>query len=189
MKHILFITALIVSISVQGQTGTVSITQEPATINNIISQPVGVGEQIKIDKSQRWRLDGNKYLTGGLMLLAGAAKGFNETLWFHWGYFHRKLPKFNPQWFNPRISSFNKYKDQDPDKGAKFPLSTSALVMFTDQYHLNNFINRASIAAAIVIKIGQKKRPFKQYVFDMLYYTATYQAGWCLTYLPFTPND
>jgi hypothetical protein len=146
-------------------------------------------QQVKIDKSQRWRLNGNKLLTGGLIFIAGAAKGFNETLWFHWGFFHLKVPGANPQWFNPRVSSLNKYKDADPSKGARFPLSTSALVMFTDQYHLNNFLFRAGIATAIVIKIGEKKRPFRQYVFDMLYYTAAYQAGWSLTYLPFIPND
>jgi hypothetical protein len=186
MKLILTLTAIVLSIAANSQVGIANVAREPI-ITRINSQPAG-GE-IKINESERWQLNGNKYLTGGLMFLAGAAKGFNETLWFHWGYFHRKLPKANPQWFNPRVSSLNKYKDHDPDKGARFPLSTSALVMLTDQYHLNNFINRASIAAAIVIKIGQKKRPFKHYVFDMLYYTATYQAGWCLTYLPFTPND
>lgn len=29
--------------------------------------------------------------------------------------------------------------------------------MFTDQYHLNNFIQRAAITAALVIKIGEGK--------------------------------
>jgi hypothetical protein len=47
----------------------------------------------------------------------------------------------------------------------------------TDQYHLNNLIHRASMTAALVIKIGEGKRKFKQYVFDALYYTAAYQLG------------
>jgi hypothetical protein len=187
MKLVIILTALIFSVAAHGQGSTDNVVPEQLPVSSIDLKTNPA--QVKIDKSQPWQLSGNKLLTGGLMFVAGAAKGFNETLWFHWGYFHRKLPKANAQWFNPRISNLNKYKDGDPDKGAKFPLSTSALVMLTDQYHLNNFLNRASIAAAIVIKIGQKKQPFKQYVYDMLYYTATYQAGWCLTYLPFTPND
>jgi hypothetical protein len=57
--------------------------------------------------------------------------------------------------------------------------------MFTDQYHLNNFINRASLTAALVIKIGDGKRPFGHYAIDFLFYTVCYQAGWALTYVPF----
>ena len=90
----------------------------------------------------KWKMSGNKYLTGGLMIVAGAAKGFNETLQFHWKAFHAKFPKANPQWYNPAISWRNKYKDGDPNKGAKFPFSTNVLVMTTDQYHLNNFFEK-----------------------------------------------
>jgi hypothetical protein len=133
--------------------------------------------EIKIGGPQRWRLNGNKLWTGGLVMLAGAAKGFNETLEFNWHGFAAAFPKANPQWFWPQKSYTNKYKDNDPAKGAKFPLSTSALVFLTDQYHLNNFIQRSAITAALVIKIGEGKKPFRQYVFDALYYTACYQAG------------
>lgn len=137
----------------------------------------------------KWKMNGNKYWTGGLILVAGAAKGFNETLQFHWKAFHAKFPKANPQWYNPAISWRNKYKDGDPNKGAKFLFSTNMLVMTTDQYHLNNFFNRMAIAAAIVIKIGEKKKRLGYYVKDLLYYSACYQAGWSLTYLPFKWKD
>jgi hypothetical protein len=134
-------------------------------------------DDIQIGETQRWKLRGNKLWTGGLILLSGMAKGFNETLEFNWHGFAAVFPKANPQWFWPQKSFQNKYKDGDPDKGAKFPLSTSALVFLTDQYHLNNFIQRSAITTALVIKIGEGKKPFKQYVFDALYYTACYQAG------------
>jgi hypothetical protein len=142
-------------------------------------------EKIKIDKSDRWRLNGNKILTGGLLALSGAAKGFNETLEFNWKGFAAVFPKANPKWFYPQQSFKNKYKDGDPEKGEKFPLSSSVLVMFTDQYHLNNFIHRGAITAALVIKIGEGKKPFRHYVFDALYYTACYQVGFGTVYYYF----
>jgi len=138
--------------------------------------------EIKIAQPQKWKLNGNRIVTGGLIMISGAAKGFNETLEFNWKGFEDVFPKANPKWFYPQQSFKNKYKDGDPEKGAKFPLSTSALVFLTDQYHLNNFINRASLTAALVIKIGDGKKPLKHYVFDALYYTACYQVGFGSVY-------
>jgi hypothetical protein len=141
--------------------------------------------QTAYELNNKWRMDKNKYITGGLVFLGGAAKGFNETLQFHWKSFHAQFPKANPNWFNPAVSWRNKYENDDPNNSANFPLSTSVLVFLTDQYHLNNFINRGAITAALVIKIGEKKKRFSYYVKDFLFYTACYQAGWSLTYLPF----
>ncbi len=142
-------------------------------------------EKIKVDKADRWKLNGNRLLTGGLLMLSGSAKGFNETLEFNWKGFEAVFPKANPKWFYPQESFKNKYKEGDPAKGEKFPLSSSVLVMFTDQYHLNNFIQRGSITAALVIKIGEGKKPFRHYVFDALYYTACYQLGFGSVYYYF----
>jgi len=141
-------------------------------------------EKIRL-QPQKWRLNKNHLLTGGLVFIAGASKGFNETLMFHWKGFKHGFPGAHEKWFNPNVSWTNKYKNGDPEAGAKFPLSTSVLVMFTDQYHLNNFINKAAWTSALVIKIGEGKKPFKQYVLDFLYYTACHQAGFALTYYPF----
>lgn len=152
------------------------ITFSPITKSNFRFRAPKV-EKIKIGLPERWKLNGNKLLTGGLVMLAGMAKGFNETLEFNWHGFESVFPKANPQWFWPQKSFKNKYKDGDPDKGARFPLSTSALVFLTDQYHLNNFIQRSSLTAALVIKIGEGKKPLRHYLFDALYYTATYQLG------------
>ncbi len=133
--------------------------------------------KIKIEKPDHWRLNGNKLVTGGLLVISGAAKGLNETLEFNWRGFYAVFPKANPKWFWPQQSFKNKYKDGDPARGAKFPLSTSLLVMTTDQYHLDNFIHKATIISAIVIKIGEGKKSFRHYVFDALYYSACYQLG------------
>jgi hypothetical protein len=142
--------------------------------------------QIHPDKPEKWRMNGNKWLTGGLVFTAGASKGLNETLMFHWKGFYNSFPKANPNWFNPAISWKNKYKNGDSNAGAKFPLSTSMLVMFTDQYHLNNFFNKMAWTSALIIKIGEGKKPFKQYLLDFLYYTACHQLGFALAYYPFS---
>ena len=141
--------------------------------------------KIKLDKEDRWRINSNRIITGGLLVLSGAAKGLNETLEFNWHGFAAVFPKANPQWFWPQKSYQNKYKDGDREKGAKFPLSTSALVFVTDQYHLDNFIQRGAITAALVIKIGEGKKPFRHYLFDALYYTAAYQLGFGSVYYYF----
>ncbi|HEY6062913.1 MAG TPA: hypothetical protein VIV35_04860 [Chitinophagaceae bacterium] len=162
---------------------------EPIRFNQELKPGVhdsrGSTGKIKIEKADRWKLDGNKLLTGGLLMLSGAAKGFNETLEFNWHGFHAVFPKANPQWFWPQQSYKNKYKDGDRANGEKFPLSSSVLVMLTDQYHLNNFIHRGALTAALVIKIGEGKKPFKQYLFDAMYYTAAYQLGFGSVYYYF----
>lgn len=157
------------------------LTQEAALLN---TNPRQQEQKLKL-QPQKWRMTGNRWLTGGLVFMAGASKGFNETLQFHWKAFRHSFPDVNPKWFNPAVSWKNKYKNGDPDAGARFPLSTSVLVMFTDQYHLNTFINRAAWTSAIIIKVGEGKKPLKHYLFDMLYYTACHQAGFALTYYPF----
>jgi len=61
--------------------------------------------------------------------------------------------------------------------------------MFTDQYHLNNFIQKTAIMSALVIKIGEPKKPFKHYVYDLLWYTMCYQAGFAAAYYPFSSRN
>lgn len=135
-------------------------------------------------KKEKWKMNRNKYWTGGLMFLAGASKGFNEGLQYQYNGFASFFPRANKQWFYPGFSFRNKYKDGDPKKGPRFPFSTSMLVMLTDQYHLNNFIQRASITGAMVIKLGEPRRPFKHYLMDFLYYSACYQGGFHSIYSP-----
>jgi hypothetical protein len=142
--------------------------------------------QEKIADKPKWRIDKNKILTGSLVFIGGSAKGFNETLQFNYKTFEKTFPGANKQWFDPKVSWRNKYEGGNPDNGPKSFLSTSVFVMFTDQYHLNNFIQKTAIMTALVIKIGDGKKPFKHYVYDLLWYTACYQAGFSATYYPFT---
>lgn len=142
--------------------------------------------QAQEKEKPKWRIDKNKILTGSLVLVAGSARGFNETLQFNYKMFEKAFPGANQQWFDPQVSWRNKYEGGNPDNGPKFFLSTSMLVMFTDQYHLNNFINKASLMSALVIKLGEGKKPLKHYILDLIFYSACYQAGFAATYYPFT---
>ncbi len=190
MKHLFVSLLLMMAMTAHAQfttNDTTVTTQLPLSLARVKpNQDEKTNVQLTPGK---WKLTKNRVLTGGLMFLAGAAKGFNETLQFNYKGFSNVFPKANKFWFDPAFSFKNKYKDHDPAKGAAFPLSTSVLVMFTDQYHLNNFIHRASLTAALVIKIGEGKKPFKHYVYDILYYTATYQAGFASVYYPFKARN
>jgi len=141
-------------------------------------------EEIRVSASH-WKIDRNRVISGGLVFLAGLSKGFNETLQFHWKEFHRQFPHARAQWFNPTVSWRNKYRNGDPNQGPKSFLSTSVLIGFTDQYHLNNMINRLSWTSALVVHIGGGKRPLKQYLFDLLYYSACNYTGFATAYYPF----
>ncbi len=187
MKTIIFLAFMLVATTGIAQT----VMAEPVPVITGFSlaaapaTPVNKRKDVVLNSS-RWKITENHLWTGGMVLVAGAAKGFNETLQFHWKEFKRQFPKANPQWFNPAISYKNKYKNHNSQEGPKFFLSTTALVMFTDQYHLNNFINKLAWGSALVIKIGEGKKPLKQYLLDLLYYTACHQAGFAATYYPFS---
>jgi hypothetical protein len=189
---IFFIPALLFCLTTghcQFTTGNSNLDPQPVIFNHLLkSRSVDlktITGKIKIDKTDRWKLDGNKLFTGGLLMLSGSAKGLNETLEFNWHGFAAVFPRANPQWFWPQQSYKNKYKGGDRANGEKFPLSSSVLVMFTDQYHLDNFIHRGALTAALVIKIGEGKKPFRHYLFDALYYTACYQLGFGTVYYYF----
>lgn len=145
--------------------------------------------QDRSSEKKSWKLDKNKIITGSLVFVAGSAKGFNETLQFNYPIFENTFPGANDQWFNPKISWRNKYEGHNPDNGPRFFLSTSVLVMLTDQYHLNNFIHKSALTSALVIKIGEGKRPWKHYLLDLAFYSACYQAGFSALYYPFTSRD
>jgi hypothetical protein len=145
--------------------------------------------QEKTADKLKWKIDKNKIITSTLIFVAGGAKGFNETLQFNYKIFEKTFPDANKQWFDPKLSWRNKYEGGNPDNGARYFLSTSVFVMFTDQYHLNNFIQKTAIMTALVIKIGEPKKPFRHYVYDLLWYTMCYQAGFAAAYYPFSSRN
>lgn len=85
-----------------------------------------------------------------LFFIAGMFDGTAETLkWHPSGFFH-VFRNANPAYWDTAISWKNKYKNGDPAQGAKFWLSTTALVAFTDGYHLARLIkNNLTFLAAM----------------------------------------
>lgn len=195
MKHILIIAFVLAGIQSKAQNEMAEPVQSVPGFS-LATAPMPPADKKKKPASpsgrdirlapQKWKISNNHLWTGGLVFLAGASKGFNETLHFHWKEFRRQFPKANAEWFNPSVSWRNKYRNNDPEAGPKFFGSTSVLIMFTDQYHLNNFINRAAWGTALVIKLGEGKKPLKHYLLDLLYYSACHQAGFAATYYPFS---
>jgi len=61
-----------------------------------------------------------------------------------------KLSKLNPFYWRKSISSNNKYKDHNPNLGSKHWGSTTIFVIFTDAWHLFDFIGDLSLAIAMI---------------------------------------
>lgn len=185
----LFIPLVLISLNSFGQISSTAFVSPLPQLPESISNTSTTKQKIKISRPLVWKINRNKIITGSLIFTAGLAKGFNEALEYHYNGFEAIFPHANDQWFYPTFSYTNKFKDNDPEKGPRFPLSTSVLVMFTDQYHLNNFIQKTALTAALVIKIGDGKKSFKYYLMDILFYTACYQAGFHSVFQPITARN
>ena len=68
-------------------------------------------------------------------------------------YNHSIFKNLNPNYFNPTVSWKNKYKDGDYTKGAKFFGSTTFFVMFTDFWHLSNFLMTISFILSLTLNV------------------------------------
>ena len=65
-----------------------------------------------------------------------------------------KLDKFH-QWFDPRISWVNKWKNGDPAQGEAFILSSTALVATTDAWHFFKAVTIICVLLAIILPFTQ----------------------------------
>ncbi|HUT85611.1 MAG TPA: hypothetical protein VMW66_02090 [Elusimicrobiales bacterium] len=120
-------------------------------------------------------------LTGGLILVAGASDGLNQTLDFHYWKFKDRFPKANNQFWNPLQSWTNKYKNWPDDKRAKFWGAKTIFVGVTDGYHFTRFItNTAMIAAGTANFDGAKK--WHWYIYDFVILSMFKSAGFNLVY-------
>ena len=124
--------------------------------------------------------ESNFYVTTSLLFVSGMADGLAEACKFH--------PKGvtevfgNPQFWDNSQSWRNKDRNGDPSRGAKFPLSTTALAWTTDGYHLSRMIRNSTLIAAITIRIGEPAKNWYCYVIEAVIYYLTYQLGFTITY-------
>lgn len=95
------------------------------------------------DSNEMWWLISISVLCA---VLSGVARGVSNVISFHY-----EISIFNkhPE-FNPKISWMNKWKNGDPKQGEKFWGSSRWFVMFTDKWHLYEFLHRLFFIGAFV---------------------------------------
>lgn len=118
----------------------------------------------------------------GLTFIAGASKGVADKLQFHYYEVKEIFPNINDNFWNPDISYKNKWKNGDPMQGEAFWGSSRWFVCFTDGWHGANTTHKTAIIGAICFNIGDRKRPFKYYLYDFVVYSLSYSTGFWITY-------
>lgn len=88
--------------------------------------------------------------------VSGIARGIKDLASFNYPKLKGRFPSINDQFCNPSLSYKNKYKDGNSDLGAKYPLSTTALVPFTDLYHLSQLVMHTTLYVSAVIPLYSK---------------------------------
>lgn len=113
-----------------------------------------------------------EYIAPGVLLfVAGAAEGVMDHLQFHYS-------GSDPFW-QPDISWRNKYRNHDPAQGMTF--RGRYLVWTTDGWHAAKGLRNGCTVAAIVIRIGEKKK-FSEYLKDAAVFYILNRSGFHLTY-------
>lgn len=88
-----------------------------------------------------------------LLAIASITYASNSVIQFR--YKRSVFAKFNPKFWNPQISFFNKYKlDNKGNRVPKFFLSTTVLVWTTDAYHLLQFIYLSCVQLVIALLVN-----------------------------------
>jgi len=118
--------------------------------------------------------------SGAALLLAGAADGIAESVKWHYDSFDKRFNAYDPYW-DPNISWKNKYLNNDPLQGPKFPGSTTMFVWVTDGYHMTRMVKNTSMVGAVVIH-PWKKQKWYWYLIEFVSYYVTYNIGFTLTY-------
>lgn len=113
-----------------------------------------------------------------LHVVAGFATYQNEITLHNWAMYARRHPNANPQWWWPRLSENNKWKDRNPANGPAFPGSTTWLVGFTDKYHFNRMLRNVFTAGGTALTMTLWARPrWQSIVLQLLFNWATFAFG------------
>lgn len=84
----------------------------------------------------------------GLITIAGAANGIMDRIQHH---YYTMPESWNEQFWNPKESWRNKWKNGDHTQGEKFLFSSTFLVGLTDGWHLMKSIMLSAIALSITL--------------------------------------
>lgn len=123
--------------------------------------------------SQRydWRTGFGK---GSLFLIPGISAGLHEVLQHRYVQFKERFPAANDNFWDPRISWEEKYKDPYPFSRT-FPL-------FTDAYHLTNGIKTIGLIGCTANMVIGEKKPWWHYALDVGIGSLFYSIGTNVTY-------
>ena len=123
---------------------------------------------------------------GCLMLVGGAADGTREIIQFKYQNFKDVHPTANDDYWNPKESWKNKWKNGDNTQGEKFFGSSTFLVSTTDAYHMLRTVDRSTMFGAAIlgvtsINLGEKQKWY-WYIIDFAYMTLVRSVGFNITY-------
>lgn len=94
-------------------------------------------------------------IIGLLIIIAGISNAIMDTLQFRYNSsVFSALSKKWQNWFNPKLSWKNKWKNKDPKQGPAFLFSTTMLVFLTDAWHFFQMIVLTSLQIAIALLIA-----------------------------------
>ena len=122
------------------------------------------------------------------MFVSGLLDGTIEAIKFHYhSGFKPRFKNANDQFWNPDVSWTNKYKNGNPEEGAKFLGSTNSLVFVTDGYHAlrtsKNLINTLTLTFYINrVRKDPRKLKLKKVLLDALILTTIRNIGFTASY-------
>ena len=94
-----------------------------------------------------------------LAMYAGFARHERDVIREKYKAYQTVWPKANPQWSNPQLSRYNKYKNGNVAEGRVKLLSVNKPVFLTDKYHLSTTIIRTSYAGIVGLNMSLYERP------------------------------
>jgi len=98
-------------------------------------------------RRSHWR---TAFFSLAMLAAALACNAAMDTLQFHFKGSAFDSEALNQQWWDPALSSVNKWKDGVRELGERFPLSSTALVGLTDAWHFFKSLAVLFVGLAVV---------------------------------------
>ena len=117
----------------------------------------------------------------GLMFISGFADATAEALKHKYDRVGGKWHFDDDQYWDPKISWTNKYKNHDPAQGEAFFGSKTFLVWTTDGYYMTRMVRNLTCVAAITLNIGEQK-VWWRYLLEAVMYYLSFTMGFNLAY-------
>lgn len=117
-------------------------------------------------------------ISSTVMFTAGWLSATNEVVLHDYRRFKNRHPKWDENYFNPKISWKNKYKNYSINDDPKFWGSTSVLAWTTDAHHLRNTLRNMLICGNVAVSLTLYQKPkFKQILKQSLLSWGSFALG------------